>query len=192
MTYNGISQTISGGSVTIENFSRSLPLSILPPTNSNVDFVLSVSAVSVDTLGTYTSTSLPATLPISVDLRGVADPASITTVGLNTSEAVVDSNGHRIELSSIITNADVTDTDGSETLTITLTGLASQFTVEGGTFIGGTGTGRVWLIDPADLSDINIVTPANYSGTIALSVRPVTTENDGNSRTGSVIPITVQ
>ncbi|MEA4872796.1 MAG: VCBS domain-containing protein, partial [Synergistaceae bacterium] len=191
LTYNGISQTISGGSITIENFSSSLPLSILPSANNNVDFALSVSAVTVDTLGTYTSTSLPAILPINVDLRGVADSAAVGTVDLNISEAVLDNSGHKIELSSIITSAAPTDTDGSETLTMTLTGLASQFTIEGGTFIGGAGTGRVWLINTSDLSNINIVTPANYSGTIDLSVRPVTTENDGNSLTGSAIPITI-
>ncbi len=191
LTYNGVVQAISGGSVTIDNFDRSAPLSILPPANSNVDFTLQVSAVSVDSLGAYTSTSVAAVLPISVDLRGVADPAALTTANLNTTEAAVDGNGHGIALSTIITSAAPTDTDGSERLTLTITGLDPQFTIRGATFIGGTGTGRTWLVDPANLSSATLVTPANHSGTIDLSVRAVTTENDGNSLTGAWIPVSV-
>ncbi len=191
LTYNGVVQTVSGGSATIENFDRSAPLSILPPENSNVDFTLQVSAVSVDTLGGYTSTSPAAILPILVDLRGVADPAAITTVNLDTSEATVDGNGHGIPLSSIVTSAAPTDTDGSEKLTLTLTGLDPQFTIQGATFMGGTGTGRVWLVDPANLGSVSLVLPPNASGTVNFSIRPVTTENDGNSLTGAPIPVSV-
>src|SRR5690606_32572688 len=102
-----------------------------------------------------------------------------------------DGNGHEILLSSVITNAALTDTDGSEKLTMTLTGLGSDFTVNGAAFMGGVGTGRIWLVDPAQLGTTNIISPPNFSGTINLSVRAVTTENDGNSLTGSAIPIAI-
>lgn len=78
---------------------------------------------------------------------------------------------------------------------MTLTGLDPQFSIEGGTFLGGTGTGRTWLICKAELSDPSacprIVVPENYSGTIEMTVRAVTTENDGNSLTGPAIPVSV-
>ena len=184
--------TVSSGSVTIEGFSAAKTLSILPPHNSNEDFVLNVSAVSVDSHGGITHVSDAATLPITVNVQGVADPAILDVKDFSTTEAALDSGGNVIALSEVINSPALTDIDGSETLTLVLTGLGSEFTVEGATFTGGGGDGRVWIIDTSKLASTNIVTPENYSGTIKLDVKAITTENDGDSLTGASTPIEIK
>ncbi len=190
--YDGEELTVSSGSVTIEDFSAAKTLSILPPHNSNEDFVLKVSAVSVDSHGGIIDVSGAATLPITVNVQGVADPAILDVQNFSTTEADLDSGGNVIALSEVINSAALTDTDGSETLTLVLTGLAPEFTVEGATFTGGVGTSRVWIIDTSKLASTNIVTPENYSGTIELDVKAITTENDGESLTGAPTPIVIE
>ncbi|NLI09123.1 MAG: tandem-95 repeat protein, partial [Thermotogaceae bacterium] len=200
LVYDGATVTQTPyGSVTIENFDRTKPLKIRPPEHSNVDFTLHVSAVSVDTLvvGSVTYTHInpiPAELDISVVIRGVADPAIITTVNYETDEETVDGSNSRIPLSKIITDAELIDDDGSETLTMILTGLDPKFSIEGASFIGGTGEGRQWLICRGDIEGADcpkIVVPMNFSGTIGFSIRPITTEDDGDSWTGALIPVSV-
>jgi VCBS repeat-containing protein len=196
LRYDGVEQTVTDGTVEIEGFDKTVPLTIQPPEDSNVDFTLQVSSVSVDELNGYIDESDPATLSVNVAIKGVADSANVTTIDDPVfTEANVDDGGGRINLSDVITGAELTDTDGSESLTMTLKGLDPQFTIEGGTFLGGTGTGRTWLICKAELSDPSacpkIVVPENYSGTIEMTVRAVTTENDGNSLTGPAKPVTV-
>jgi len=199
LTYDGVVLETPGGSVTIENFDRTKSLKIRPPEHSNVDFTLHVSAVSVDTIVvdsvTYTDINpVPAELDISVVIRGVADPAIITPVDYETDEETVDGSNSRIPLSKIITEAELIDDDGSETLTMILTGLDPKFTIEGASYIGGTEEGRQWLICRGDIEGADcpkIVVPMNFSGTIGFSIRPITTEDDGDSRTGALIPVSV-
>ncbi|HPC75712.1 MAG TPA: Ig-like domain-containing protein [Synergistales bacterium] len=190
--YDGEELTVSSGSVTIEDYSAAKTLSILPPHNSNEDFVLKVSAVSVDSHGGITDVSDVATLLITVNVQGVADPAILDVHNFSTTEADLDSGGNAIALSEVINSASLTDTDGSETLTLVLTGLDPEFTVEGATFTGGVGTGRVWIIDTSKLASTNIVAPENYSGAIKLDVKAITTENDGDSLTGAPTPIVIE
>jgi large repetitive protein len=196
LVYDDVAQPITWdggtglGSVTIVNFDKTKTLTITPPPNSNTDFVLSVDAVSVDTAaGLPTSTSAATTLPISVDILGVADPAVIdTTTPVNT-EAAVDAAAGQIALSSLITSAALGDTDGSEGLTLKLTGLDAQFDITGANYLLGAGSSRVWVLTPAELASAKLVVPANFSGTVNLSLIPITTENDGNSLTGAPIAL---
>ncbi len=201
LIYDGATVTLTpGGSVTIEDFDRTKPLKIRPPEHSNVDFTLHVSAVSVDTLVVNDDiyeediNPVPAELDISVVIRGVADPAIITTVNYETDEETVDGSNSWIPLSKIITKAELIDDDGSETLTMILTGLDPKFTIEGASYIGGTGIGRQWLICRGDIEGADcpkIVVPMNFSGTIGFSIRPITTEDDGDSLTGDATDVSV-
>ena len=195
LVYDGTPVTITGNSATIANFDSTKSLAIQPPANSNTDFSLNVSAVSIDTVGGVTSTSSPTALSIAVDVRGVADSAAITTASLPfiTTEAVVDAGAKRIALSSIITSAALTDSDGSETLSFVLSGLPAGFTVEGLTFTGGAGTARVWAGTAAEFASAKIVMQDdNYSGSFDFKFRAITTENDGNSLTGNWTTVPVQ
>ncbi|MBO1907986.1 tandem-95 repeat protein [Microvirga sp. 3-52] len=187
MGSSAVTFTASAGnsSFEISNFSNTTPLTITPPLNSNDDFTLTVSAVSVD--GTDTSDPV-ASRTIDVSVTGVADAVVVTLPALpyTATEASLDSGGRKVALSDLVAGVVSSDNDdSSETITLRITGLAEGFSVTGATaVVSGTGTERVWLVSGSNLSNVSITVPENYSGTANLKVVGVTTENDGNSFTG--------
>ncbi|MDD4855802.1 MAG: hypothetical protein PHU41_08175, partial [Sulfuricurvum sp.] len=197
LTYHGVVQTlISNGDgttsyVSIAGFNSAYTLTIKPPQDSNIDFALQVSAHSNDGLSTAGIETTP--LVLQVDVRGVADIPSIITSATGTAEAVSDGLGHKVLLTTAMLSAVTGEVVGdiSEKLSIILTGLDSQFDIEGAAYVGGTGLSRKWVFSSADLGSINITTPVNYSGTIHLNAIPITTENDGNSLNGSAIILSI-
>jgi VCBS repeat-containing protein len=191
--YNGVLQTVTSGAVVISNFSTAAPLSITPPLHSNLDIPLTVSVVSVDTSGGLTSISNATTLPLLVDVRGVADPVTLNLQTLHTSEAVVDASGQKIALAGAITGVNPIDSDGSEAVNLVISGVPAGVNIEGLTFIGGVGADRVWSGTPAQIASANLVLKdAHFSGTINFTVRAVSTENDGNSLSGASQTVSVQ
>ena len=80
----------------------------------------------------------------------------------------------------------VSDTSvATETVNLTVTGLDTQFDLEGAVLVNGTGTSRIFTFTLTDLQNgnIKVVVPEHYSGEVALQVQYVTTENDGDSNT---------
>ena len=74
----------------------------------------------------------------------------------------------------------------SETLSVAITGLADGFEVVGATYVGGTGTDRIWMITNAaeiQAGNIKITTPEHFSGEVDFEMRYVTTESDGATHT---------
>ncbi|MAW91609.1 MAG: hypothetical protein CL574_11065 [Altererythrobacter sp.] len=168
----------------ITDFDNSAPLSVTPPQNSNVDFSLTVTAVSVDGPSEFA----PVSRTIAVGVTGVADLATVTlsATDFSTTEAALDSSGNRVALNQLITSVTSPDADGSETATLRITGLVESFNVTGATIVTtGTGAERVWVVPANNLANVSIVTPPNFSGTVNFQVAGVTTENDGDSRTAS-------
>ncbi|WP_114953922.1 Ig-like domain-containing protein [Sphingosinicella terrae] len=184
--YDGILLTQTDGSVTIEDFDSARALTIQPPPDSNDDFALGVSAYSVD--GTDASSSQD--LSVNVSMRGVADAADVEAVATVYDESALDSGADQVMLSELV-NVALGDSDGSEVLTLRITGLPEGFSLSQGTMlVGGTGAERVWILTQQQFATATVSTPANFSGTQSFTVTPVTTENDGDSLTGS--PSTVQ
>ncbi|WP_103334315.1 VCBS domain-containing protein [Pseudotabrizicola formosa] len=201
LTYNGVPQTIvpdpdlaGFGRVVIEAFDSNLPTSITPPLNSNLDFSLRVSAESVDTTlingVSYSSTSETKSLTLDVSVKGAADPVSITPFAATYDEAALDAGSRSVLLSDLF-SVTMLDADGSETLTMRVTGLPEGFALAGGTLLNPleTGDARVWVMNAAQMSIASVTVPPNYSGTTTFNVVPVTTENDGNSLTGAAQPV---
>jgi hypothetical protein len=190
--YNGSAQP-AGSSVTITNFDKTKSLGIVPPYNSDVDIVLKVSGQSQDGIDL---SGVTGPLNLLVQVTGVADSATLTTAAPTFVESTVDTTLlHLIPLSSAITGSSMVDgTDGSETLSVRITGLANQFDIEGATYLNGTGVNRVWVVKVADLAGVNIVVPNNYSGTIKFDagVTPVTTEREGSIWTGTPQVISIK
>ena len=197
--YGGVEQTITNGSVTISNFSTSTPLTITPPFNSNVNFPLSVTATATDGSDTSASSS-PLSIPVTV--YGVADTPTITlkdydsnqsgVQSYTTTEANLDGAQHKVSLSNLIENVSSIDNeDGSESFTLRITGLAKDFNLGGQATVLVTGTGeeRVWVIKPTDLNNVFITVPENYSGNVNFKVAGVSTENDGDSKTGALTDV---
>ena len=183
--------TASAGNTTfaIVGFSNSEPITITPPLNSNEDFSLDVTAVSVDGADTSAPT---ATRTINVSVTGLADEAVVTlpVTGFSTTEAALDSGDHKVALSNLITSVASPDNDGSEATTLRITGLGEDFSLTGATaVVSGTGTERVWLVSADSLANVSIVVPENYSGTVGFKVARVTTENDGDSHTGALTDV---
>jgi hypothetical protein len=186
--YDGVLQTQTAGSVTIAGFDSGRPLTIQPPVNSNDDFTLGVSAFSVD----GTDASSAQNLSVNVSLRGVADAADLEAVAAVYDEAALDSGADQVLLSELLT-AGLQDADGSEVLTLRVTGLPQGFSLSQGTMlVGGTGEERVWVLTQQQFATATVSTPVNFSGTQSFLVTPVTTENDGDSRTGSAQVVEIE
>ena len=182
--------TASAGNTSYEisDFSNTVPVSITPPLNSNGDFQLTVSAVSVD--GSVQSAPVSRTIDVSV--TGVADTATVTlpVIDFTTTEAVLDNGINRVSLDQLIDSVQSFDSDGSEAVTLRITGVPEEFSIVGAIMVTmGTGGDRVWVVSADNLANVSIVTPPNYSGTVNFKVAPVTTENDGDSRTGGLVDI---
>lgn len=198
--YGGVEQTITNGSVTISNFSTSTPLTITPPFNSNDNFTLSVTATTTDG-SVISASSSPLSIPVTV--YGVADTPTVTlkdhdsnqsgVQSYTTTEANLDGTAqHKVTLSNLIENvSSIDNTDGSESFTLRITGLAKDFNLGGPATVLVTGTGeeRVWVIKPTDLNNVFITVPENYSGNVNFKVAGVSTENDGDSKTGALTDV---
>uniref|UniRef100_UPI0005C8007C Ig-like domain-containing protein n=1 Tax=Thiomicrospira microaerophila TaxID=406020 RepID=UPI0005C8007C len=189
LNYNGVNVDADGsGNFVIENFDSSTPLWIQPPEHSNVNFTLNVTAESVDEFNGETSTR-STSLPLSVRVRGVADEASITHSAAEFAEVDIDNANGEVALSSVITQVESPDSDGSETITLKISGLDPAFSVVGASYFGGTGAGRTWLVEATNLANVKISVPQNFSGTVKFNANAITTEDDGDSLTGPDTPI---
>ncbi|MEC9487637.1 MAG: Ig-like domain-containing protein [Prosthecochloris sp.] len=188
-SYQTFTATAASTELSISRFDQTKDLTITPPLNSNADFVLQVSGKSVDTVGaTVVESSLSDSLPLEVSVRGVADVTNDAVTTARYTEAEVDSvlNNEIPLLESTEgpwQSSALTDTDGSETMSVMLTDLTSDFDLSGSglVFLGGTGSDRQWIVSRADLDNVKIVTPEHFSGTITLNATLMTTENDGHT-----------
>ena len=99
---------------------------------------------------------------------------------IQTTEANLDGTAqHKVSLSNLIENvSSIDNTDGSESFTLRITGLAKDFNLGGRATVLVTGTGeeRVWVIKPTDLNNVFITVPENYSGNVNFKVAGVSTE----------------
>jgi len=187
-------------SIQIENFDNNAPLTFIPPHNDDSNYTFGVSAFSVD--GADNTQASPQTLTIDVNVEGVADiPKNTELNGFDangasnnatgvfnyvTTEATLDSSSNQIDFQNVYqtpTTLDSYDSDGTESLTIAITGLSSEFSIENATFMGGTGTTRQWLFNASDIANIKVNSPVNFSGEIDLTVKYITTESEGDSAT---------
>ncbi|MBC8794190.1 MAG: hypothetical protein C6Y20_21570, partial [Tagaea sp. CACIAM 22H2] len=120
---------------------------------------LTVTATSTD--GTSTSST---TSNLTVDVEGVADTPSLNAANASGTE------DHSIPLDIAAGLSDV-----SESLGVTIAGVP-----EGGHLSAGTDLGDgAWLLTPDDLPGLTFTPPADYAGTVNLTV--TATSSDGGS-----------
>ncbi|MFD2191977.1 immunoglobulin-like domain-containing protein [Pistricoccus aurantiacus] len=190
LTYDGVEVIDDGnGNYTIDDFDRSKPLTVTPPADSNADFSLTASVVTVDTYGGITdSLATPVSKTLAVRVRGVADEPNVSINTPVYREADLDDGAASVALGDIITaESGETTADGSETLSYRITGLDAQFDVENATLIRGDGATREWVT--RNPGTTTIATPENFSGQVDFSATPVVTESDGDSRDGAPQPL---
>jgi large repetitive protein len=180
-----------------------------PVPESNVDFVLTLQAVVIDTAqlstGTQISELITATQTVTVNLKGVADVPVFEPHGAEWT-LMGDSNGDgysdgiettiledgQARLSFDIVSGEKANapTDTSETLTMVISGLpvgAQLLDSDGNTltltYVGRDGNGQPrYEVNLSSLSDLIVIPPTNSTEDIHLNARVIVTENDGNSR----------
>ena len=156
-------------------------LTVTPPTDSNVDFSLGITATTTEDDGD-TATSAVATL--NVDVVGVADTPSVSVTD------VVGAPEDTVIALDI--TPQLADVDGSESITaITITGVPTGASLSFGT---DNGNGTWTITDPAQLADLDNLTltpPANSNVDFSLGVTATSTENDGDSATSTVATLNV-
>ena len=90
-----------------------------------------------------------------------------------------DETGFEDQWTQLHLDADLTDTDGSETLSIKITGVPDGAILSPGTFVGD----GVWTVSANRLPLVCIRPPNDFSGGITMTLSVTSTENDRNSTT---------
>ena len=142
-------------------------LQITPADDSNDDFTLRVTATSTEADG---GDSVSVVGNISVSVTGVADTPDVT---------VQDETGFEDQWTQLNLDADLTDTDGSETLSIEITGVPDGAILSPGTFVSD----GVWTVSATQLPLVCIRPPNDFSGDITMTLAVTSIENDGDSTT---------
>ncbi|MBT6095959.1 MAG: hypothetical protein HOH04_13830, partial [Rhodospirillaceae bacterium] len=144
-------------------------LTITPPADSDADFTLQVSAGGE-------------TLPLDVTVAADAD-APDATAG--------DVSGTEDTTIPLTLGSALNDLDGSESLSVTISGMPDGAVLSAGTD-NGDGT---WTVDGGDLATLAITPPTGFDGEIPLTMTATATDTD--SETGAVdtetttVPFTV-
>ncbi|WP_199902170.1 hypothetical protein, partial [Azospirillum sp. B506] len=161
----GTALTISNGSITLTP-SQLAGLKITPPLNSDVDFDLTVTATAKD--GSAAVATTTQTLHVTVD--PVTDTPTLSVSAARGDEDTA--------IALTITPA-LTDTDGSEALTITISGIpdGAHLSNDAGTALT-ISNGSVTLT-PAQLAGLKITPPLNSDVDFDLTV--MATAKDGSA-----------
>jgi hypothetical protein len=165
--------TVNGdGSVTLTPVQLA-GLTITPAANSDADFTLTVAATSTDGTDTATTT---ASLPVTV--AAVADAPELT---------VQAASGDEDTAIALDIAAALTDTDGSEVLSVTISDIPTGATLSAGTV---NGDGSVTLT-PAELAGLTITPAADSDADFTLTVAATSTDGTDTATTTASLPVTV-
>ena len=137
-------------------------LQITPPADSSADFQVGVSVVTTD----GTTTSEPTTGTIAVGVDGVADVPSLTLGNVTG----VEDNAISLNIS-----AGLGDLDGSETLSVTISGVPAGATLSAGTYDAATGD---WTLSAQDLAGLTVIPAADDDTDFSLTVTATATDTD--------------
>ncbi|MBP2228765.1 putative component of type VI protein secretion system [Azospirillum agricola] len=153
-------------------------LTLTPPVNFSGSIALTVTARATEATGgsATTTTSLP------VIVTGVADTPTVT---VSAASGAVDT---AIPLSI---GAALQDTDGSETLSVRISGIPAGARLSHGQLTSSAGGFTVWTLAPGDLAGLTITPPCHYTGVMTLGVRAISTESDGDSALGAASTLAV-
>jgi hypothetical protein len=139
-------------------------LKVFPAPNSDEDFTLKFEVTSHDPNGSTATTVV--SVPVTVD--AVADMPTLSAG---------DVTGNEDGAIGLDIKSALTDTDGSETLTVTITGVPTGATLSA----GHANPDGSWTLNAGDLKDLSITPPENFSGDINLTVTSTATENVNGS-----------
>ena len=201
--------SITSGSVTINDYTNAVKnLYLVPAENYSGTVALKVSSTSTEIDGDISAPSPQLTL--SVKVNGKADTISndslkvMTDNGKNynyvTDEVTVDGTS-TIAMSSLFANvSNINPYDNgsptAEQVVYSVKGLPAGFDLSGAgvTFLGGSGTGRVWSVTLEALKDntAQLKVPNNFAGDVNFTITGTTTETgSGNSASHGTKPVSI-
>ena len=105
-------------------------------------------------------------------MTGVADAASLNLDAAGDGDP---SAGTGVTSIPLDISAGLTDTDGSETLSITISGVPAGATLSAGTYNSATDT---WTVNQADLGSLSVDSVNGIDDDFTLTVTATTTEID--------------
>ncbi|WP_291297385.1 hypothetical protein [Elioraea sp.] len=150
-------------------------LALIPAANWSGTATLSISATARETAnGDEATTTITRTLTVT----GVADAPSLS---------VVDAAGTEGTTIPLTLAASLTDTDGSEVLSVTIAGVPSGFTLSAGSDLGG---GR-WSVPPAALATLALAAPTGWVGTFSLAITARAQEGASSAETVRSLTVTI-
>jgi hypothetical protein len=160
--------------------------------HSNVDFSIPITARVEEADGASATVSSS----FSVTLTGVADvPTVFATSVSGTAGTLIALNPTGVEFGGVSTDTDVAlgRTQSERIYYIvngmnTTPGVELAFTNAAGQIVGLDNGDGSWLLDPADLLGLQILSRAGGSGTVNLTLTSVAVENDSGSRAQSTTP----
>jgi hypothetical protein len=100
---------------------------------------------------------------------------------------VADATGNEDTAIALSLASALTDTDGSETLAVTIAGVPSSAALSAGTDQGG----GVWTLTSAQLAGLTITPPADSDADFALTVTATSTDGTDTASTVDTINVTV-
>ena len=142
-------------------------LTITPPADSGADFTLQVSATATETdpdTGAVTTTTTGPTA-LAVEVTAVADAPGL---GVN------DASGAEDAAIALDVTSSLNDTDGSEVLSVTFTGVPTGATLSTGTDNGGGS----WTLTAGQLDGLSVTPASGSSADFTLQVTATATETD--------------
>ncbi len=152
-----------------------ISLALTPPHDFNGVITLNVTATSSEN-GTHVDLSHL----LTVTVGGVADAPIL----------VVDATINGLEDTAIALNIQLTPpADGSEHLSVQISGVPLGAVLSAGSYMGL----GCWSISPADSAGLTLTPPHDFSGTIALDIAAISTEQDGDTaivHAGTIITVT--
>jgi len=150
-------------------------LTLTPPADWSGAVTLTATATARETSNSSVATTRAT---FQVQAEAVADAPSLR---------VADAAGREDEAIALNLSAALTDTDGSEVLSVAILGVPAGATLSHGT----RQADGSWSIDPADLPNLALTPAPNWSGTLALSIKAVTTETSTGATSTRAIPFAV-
>ncbi|WP_199235419.1 hypothetical protein, partial [Azospirillum sp. TSA6c] len=154
-TLNG-TLTVSNGSITL-NPDQLAGLKITPPVNSDDDFTLTVTATAKDGVAAPVSVSAP----LVVTVNPVSDTPTLS---------VSTARGDEDTAIPLSISPALTDTDGSETLTIRISGVPAGATLSAGSSVTESNGTTTWTLTKDQLTGLKITPPHNSDVDFDLTV----------------------
>jgi hypothetical protein len=150
-------------------------LAVRPPPNAHGDHTLTLSATTTEAATGATATS---TTSVAFSAAAAADAPTLS---------VSSASGAEDSSIALTISASLVDTDGSEVVSIVISGLPAAAQLSAGS---NNGDGS-WTLPQADLAGLTLTPPLNHSGPINATVTAYALERSDGSVASTSAPLTI-